>query len=362
MDNSIQVLSDKTWLIASKNTWIEGLAIQQLLTTANLPNMVKVMGMPDLHPGKGYPIGAAYLSREIIYPALIGSDIGCGMGFWQTDINLAKLSIDKLAKKIGNIDLPDTHHKYNLGTIGGGNHFAEIQKISKIFDATLFNHYQLNAEKLFLLVHSGSRGLGHAILQNQLSRFGYQGLADNSDDALRYLEKHDNAVAFAQLNRQVVADRLMTNLNTQGQEVLNVCHNFLQKVTIDKQSYWLHRKGASSAMDELVIVPGSRGDYSYLVKPIQREDLLMSLAHGAGRKWRRADCKGKLEDRYSMQELKRTKLGSRVICEDSSLIFEEAPQAYKSIDSVIESMQQANIVTVIAQLTPILNYKTQGGH
>ena len=63
-----------------------------------------------------------------------------------------------------------------------------------------------------------------------------------------------------------------------------------------------------------------------------------------------------------MQELKRTKLGSRVICEDSSLIFEEAPQAYKSIDSVIESMQQANIVTVIAQLTPILNYKTQGGH
>ena len=88
----------------------------------------------------------------------------------------------------------------------------------------------------------------------------------------------------------------------------------------------------------------------------------MSLAHGAGRKWRRADCKGKLDNRYSMQELKRTKLGSRVICEDSSLIFEEAPQAYKSIDSVIESMQQANIVTVIAQLTPILNYKTQGGH
>ena len=154
----------------------------------------------------------------------------------------------------------------------------------------------------------------------------------------------------------------MTNLNTQGHEVLNVCHNFLQKVTIDKQSYWLHRKGASSAMDELVIVPGSRGDYSYLVKPIQRDDLLMSLAHGAGRKWRRADCKGKLDNRYSMQELKRTKLGSRVICEDSSLIFEEAPQAYKSIDSVIESMQQANIVTVIAQLTPILNYKTQGGH
>lgn len=362
MDNSIQILSEKALYIASKNTWIEGLAIQQLQTTAELPNMVKVVGMPDLHPGKGYPIGAAYLSRETIYPALIGSDIGCGMGFWQTDINIAKLSIDKLARQIGNIDQPDFRHKYNLGTIGGGNHFAELQKVSKICHAQLFEHYQLNAKKLFLLVHSGSRGLGHAILQNQLSRFGYQGLADESSAALEYLAKHDNAVAFAMLNRQVIAERLINNLNTHGREMLNVCHNFLQKVTLDHKNYWLHRKGASSAMDDLVIVPGSRGDYSYLVKPIPNEDLLLSLAHGAGRKWRRADCKGKLDHRYSIAELKRTKLGSRVICEDSSLIFEEAPQAYKSIDSVIESMQQANLVTVIAQLTPILNYKTQGGH
>lgn len=362
MDNSIQILSDKASYITSKNTWIEGLAIEQLLTTENLPSMVKVVGMPDLHPGKGYPIGAAYLSREIIYPALIGSDIGCGMGFWQTEINIAKLSVDKLERQIGNIDQPDIRHKYNLGTIGGGNHFAELQEVSKIFDEQLFNHYQLNAKKLFLLVHSGSRGLGHQILQNQISCFGYQGLPENSPEALNYLTKHDNAVAFATLNRQTVAERLMKNLNTQGTEVLNVCHNFLEKVTFSKQNYWLHRKGASSATDELVIVPGSRGDYSYLVKPIKSEDLLMSLAHGAGRKWRRTDCKGKLDNRYSMQELKRTKLGTRIICEDSRLIYEEAPQAYKSIDSVIESMQQVNIVKVIAQLTPILNYKTQGGH
>lgn len=362
MDNSIQILSEKVSLIASNKTWIDGLAIEQLEVTAALPNMVKVVGMPDLHPGKGYPIGAAYLSREIIYPALIGSDIGCGMGFWQTDISIAKLSIDKLTRQIGNIDQSDMRHKYNLGTIGGGNHFAELQKVSKIFSEQLFEHYQLDAKKLFLLVHSGSRGLGHAILQNQISRFGYQGLADQSAPALEYLAKHDNAVAFAMLNRQVIAERLLNNLNSHGREILNVCHNFLQQVTLDHNDYWLHRKGASSALDELVIVPGSRGDYSYLVKPIPNEALLLSLAHGAGRKWRRADCKSKLDTRYTIAELKRTKLGSRVICEDSRLIFEEAPQAYKSIDSVIESMQQANIVTVIAQLTPILNYKTQGDH
>ena len=362
MDNSIQILSKKVSLIASNKTWIDGLAIEQLEVTAALPNMVKVVGMPDLHPGKGYPIGAAYLSREIIYPALIGSDIGCGMGFWQTDISIAKLSIDKLTRQIGNIDQPDMRHKYNLGTIGSGNHFAELQKVSKIFSEQLFEHYQLDAKKLFLLVHSGSRGLGHAILQNQISRFGYQGLADQSAPALEYLAKHDNAVAFAMLNRQVITERLLNNLNSHGREILNVCHNFLQQVTLDHNDYWLHRKGASSALDELVIVPGSRGDYSYLVKPIPNEALLLSLAHGAGRKWRRADCKSKLDTRYTIAELKRTKLGSRVICEDSRLIFEEAPQAYKSIDSVIESMQQANIVTVIAQLTPILNYKTQGDH
>lgn len=361
MDNSIKALSEKAFLIASKNTWIDGMAIEQLQITADLPNMIKVVGMPDLHPGQGYPIGAAYLSQSFIYPALIGSDIGCGMGFWQTDINIAKLSIDKLQRRIGNIDQPDSRHNYNLGTIGGGNHFAELQKVSKICNEQLFNYYQLNAKKLFLLVHSGSRGLGHAILQKQVARFGYQGLTENSPEAIDYLAKHDNAVAFAKLNRQIVAERLMTNLNTQGNEVLNVCHNFLQQVTLDQQNYWLHRKGASSAMDEIVIVPGSRGDYSYLVKPIKREDMLLSLAHGAGRKWRRADCKGKLDSRYSVNDLMRTKLGSRVICEDNSLIFEEAPQAYKSIDSVIESMVQANIITVIAQLAPILTYKTQGG-
>ncbi|OCG20903.1 RNA ligase RtcB family protein [Gilliamella sp. wkB108] len=362
MDNSIKMLSDKVSMIASKNTWIDGLAIEQLLATASLPKMSKIVGMPDLHPGQGYPIGAAYLSHGLIYPALIGSDIGCGMGFWQTDINLAKLSIDKLERLIGNIDQPDTRHHYKLGTIGGGNHFAELQKISKIYDEQLFHHYNLNAKKLFLLVHSGSRGLGHAILQKQLDRFGYQGLVENSPEALNYLAKHDKAVAFARLNRQIVAERLLINLKTKGHEVLNVCHNFLQKVTLDHQDYWLHRKGASSANDDIVIVPGSRGDYSYLVKPIESADLLFSLAHGAGRKWRRADCKGKLDNRYTANDLMRTKLGSRVICEDNSLIFEEAPQAYKAIDSVIESMQQANIITVIAQLTPILTYKTQGGN
>ncbi|MDF7666766.1 RNA ligase RtcB family protein [Orbaceae bacterium ESL0727] len=360
MDNSIQMLSEKASLIASHNTWIDGLAIEQLLVTANLPNMIKVVGMSDLHPGQGYPIGAAYLSTKLIYPALIGSDIGYGMGLWQTDISLSKLSIDKLEHRIGNIDQPIKRDQYNLGTIGGGNHFAELQKVSQICDNTLFGQYALNSKQLFLLVHTGSRGLGHAILQHHVARFGEQGLPEESIEAKAYLDKHNNALEFAKLNRQTVAERLLTNLHADGREILNAHHNFLENVELDGQSYWLHRKGASPTNKGLMVVPGSRGDYSYLVQPINHTELLSSLAHGAGRKWRRADCKAKLENRYNMDEMQRTKLGSRVICEDRDLIYEEAPQAYKSIDSVIESMQQANLVQVIAQLTPVLTYKTQG--
>lgn len=360
MDTSIQMLSEKASLVASNNTWIDGLAIEQLLMTANLPNMVKVVGMPDLHPGQGYPIGAAFLSTGLIYPALIGSDIGCGMGFWQTDIPLSKFSIDKLERRIGNIDQPVNRGKYKLGTIGGGNHFAELQKVSKIYDDSLFQQYALSHRYLFLLVHTGSRGLGHAILKNHLSRSGDLGLSEESLEAKTYLSKHDNALEFAELNRQTVAERLLDNLRTQGRCILNVHHNFLENINLNGQSAWLHRKGASPTTQGLVVVPGSRGDYSYLVRPIEHTELLLSLAHGAGRKWRRADCKVKLENRYSAIEMQRTKLGSRVICEDRDLIYEEAPQAYKSIDSVIESMQRANMVQVIAQLTPVLTYKTQG--
>ena len=358
MGNSIQTLSENVSLIASNNTWIEGLSIEQLLTTMKLPHMVKAVGMPDLHPGQGYPIGAAYFSRHMFYPALIGGDIGCGMGLWQTDIALGKLSVDKLERRIGDIDDPVKKNKYQLGTIGGGNHFAELQMFTEVYDENIFASYQLDRRSLLLLVHTGSRGLGHSILQNHVSKFNHHGLEENSESAGIYLSRHDKAVSFAYANRRAVAERVLVNLRAEGREILNIHHNFLEKVTIEGQAGWLHRKGASPSTQGLVVVPGSRGDYSYLVKPIVNEALLCSLAHGAGRKWKRADCRAKLENRYSAQEMMRVKQGGRVICNNRSLLYEEAPQAYKSIDTVVESMQQAGIIEVVAQLKPVLTYKT----
>ena len=127
-------------IIKNSNTWIEGNAVQQLETTAKLPHIQRVAGMPDLHAGRGYPIGAAFFSVGHFYPALIGNDIGCGMAFWQTDLPAHKAKISKLVKQLGNIDAPlDTswqvrinellpQHPFQaaLGTIGGGNHFAEL--------------------------------------------------------------------------------------------------------------------------------------------------------------------------------------------------------------------------------------------
>lgn len=97
MGNYIKPLSAGVALIASDSTWIEGKAIQQLQTTAELDGMCRVVGLPDLHPGRGYPVGAAFFSVGRFYPALVGNDIGCGMALWETGLALGKLSADKIA-------------------------------------------------------------------------------------------------------------------------------------------------------------------------------------------------------------------------------------------------------------------------
>ena len=110
------------------------------------------------------------------------------------------------------------------------------------------------------------------------------------------------------------------------------------------------------------MIPGSRGDYSYLVLPTQDCQIsLNTLAHGAGRKWQRGECKGRLSHKYSADSLRQTAFGSVVVCQDKALIFEEAPQAYKNIDSVISAMKNAGLIELVARFKPVLTYKTCGG-
>lgn len=375
MDNCIRNLSDRVSLIASDTTWIEDKAIQQLHTTAQLPGMHRVVGMPDLHPGRGYPVGAAFFSQETLYPALVGNDIGCGMALWQTDIPTHRLNLDKLEKKIGNIDLPLSEgwqeqlaalalpangHEHSLGTIGGGNHFAELQQIDQVYAQDAVDALKLDNRALLLLVHSGSRGLGEAILRRHVDQHGHNGISADSVEGRDYLHRHNQALRYAEANRRLIAQRLLGNLGAQEHAALDINHNLVSPMTVEGLPGWIHRKGATPSEQGVVVIPGSRGDYSYLVQPIPMAASLYSLAHGAGRKWIRSDCKGRLDSRFSFEQLKRTSLGSRVICEDRALMYEEAPQAYKAIDSVVGSLRDAGLLHIIARLKPVLTYKRRG--
>eukprot|EP01030_Chromulinospumella_sphaerica_P024011 gene24011-24071_t len=104
MGNFVKPVSDRACVVTSDATWMEDAAIAQLVTTSQLPGMLRVVGMPDLHPGRGYPVGAAFFSTQQFYPALVGNDIGCGMALWQTDMRASTVKLDKLEKRVSNID------------------------------------------------------------------------------------------------------------------------------------------------------------------------------------------------------------------------------------------------------------------
>ncbi|MEP0216676.1 MAG: RNA ligase RtcB family protein [Parasphingorhabdus sp.] len=365
-------MSKDVHIIASSESWIDQQAIDQLNQTASLEGIERAVGLPDLHAGRGIPIGAAFWSRSYVYPHLVGNDIGCGMAFWQTDLPERKFKLDKVVKQLTDLEAPwggDHHSRLadanlpteldgeTLGTIGGGNHFAEFQRVDSILNEAVFRDHGFDHQRILLLVHSGSRGLGQAILQEHIRQFNTQGLDVQSGAFHAYRGKHDQAMRWAELNRNIIAERFLGRLGSEADRKLDIFHNSVTP----HEGGWLHRKGAAPSDKGLVVIPGSRGTMTYLVSPkTEGADLaLYSLAHGAGRKWTRGDAKAKLGKRFKLSELERTDLGGRVICEDRNLIFEEAPQAYKNIERVIDDLAQAGLIEVVAILRPIVTYKTR---
>jgi len=390
MGNPIQVIADNVRLVASGRNWIEGDAIEQLKHVSRLPNMAEVVGLPDLHPGRGYPIGAACLSPDTLYPALVGNDIGCGMALYATDAAARKVKHDKWEKALrqkafidqadwsdeGSRRLADKVEQqgagieenmdgallqscaHSFGTIGGGNHFAEFQSVKTIHDAALFEEQGLSRGIVYLLVHSGSRGLGQKILRGHVDQYGHAGLDVTTAAAAHYLSRHNLALRWAEVNRELIAARICAALGLDARQVLDINHNLVEPYTAAAQSGWLHRKGVTPADQGMVMIPGSRGSASYLVQPLPSPLSLSSLAHGAGRKWVRTECAGRLKSKYQLRELQRTALGSRVICDDKALMYEEAPEAYKSIDIVVSDLVDAGLCRLIAEFVPVMTYKT----
>ncbi|MDR1481140.1 MAG: RNA ligase RtcB family protein [Synergistaceae bacterium] len=355
-------LNEKITIIANEKCWIEQPAVRQLETVSSLPGVVRAVGLPDLHVGRS-PVGVVLETEGIIYPHLVGNDIGCGMGLFETSCRVKKYRQDRFFSRLNEIEalrdvktdnpFPEESPIIDLGTIGGGNHFAEFQSVRKIYDEGLFKTLGIDRSRVMLLVHSGSRRYGEQIY-SEFSDFG--GLAADGERARLYMTAHDNAILWAERNRLMIAKKLTDYLGyaSELKAAIDCGHNYIQRL----DGRFLHRKGALSAKKGPVIIPGSRGALTYVVVPSENTALSMdSLSHGAGRKWIRSLCKGRLRDKYDRYTIRETKLKSVTVCHDINLLYEEAPEAYKSIDHIIDALVESGLCEVIATLQPLLTFK-----
>ena len=389
--------------------WMESEALRQLAAVAQLPGCIHVAGMPDLHPGRGFPIGAVVATRDIVHPHLVGGDAGCGARVIVTRVD--KVAPDRLERRLraafeapvladadpaavfeavwqrgprglialdGVPDdlqrlaarepaldaLPDSADsapyregfEASLGTIGGGNHFAELARVGHVIDRDASRELGAARNALVVLVHSGSRGLGTALN----AAWGMRALT--GDDRARYLGELAGACRFARANRLVLAYRMLIALGALRDHVLcggfDVSHNDVRSERVADADAWVHRKGAAPApAGALTVVLGSRGAPSWILRGTGAAAGLASVAHGAGRRMTRSEAVDKLKHRYRRSEVARSALGGRTICDDKVLLFEEHPDAYKPIEPVIAALEARHQATRVAELIPIATVK-----
>ncbi|MGI2031376.1 RNA ligase RtcB family protein [Rhizobium panacihumi] len=353
--------------VFSDKAWIEGAALHQLDEMARLPGAKEIVAFPDLHPGKYGATGVALLSKRL-HPLLIGNDIGCGMSLFALDLPLRKLKIDKAsdrlrtfeAQEVGDVSarleaegLPPELFENSLGTIGGGNHFCELQAIDRVAEGEDFDD-----QRLYLLVHSGSRGLGASVFDGTVS--GHPSLKDGLDPASEagkaWLAAHDRCVAWASLNRQMVAERAAMALRAGVEPIADIPHNLVRM----SDRGFIHHKGAAAVRPgELAPVAGSRASLSHLVRAGEGvSGALGAISHGAGRKYDRASMYGRVgKTRSDREQLLRNAWGGVAICDDRNLVIEEAAAAYKDAGHVVADLVAAGLVEPVATLRPLVTYK-----
>lgn len=333
-------------IITNNKIWMEQDAIHQLKKISEYEGVTDIAGLPDLHSGK-MPIGATFKTIDIIYPLIIGNDVGCGISLFNTGVKLKKINIPSVIKRLEGTSI------YGKYTIGGGNHFIEMQTIEKIYNKDYAKQLDLDRNKVYLMIHSGSRAFGEKIYKQYGSPKGYK---TNTKEFREYLKAHEEGVEIAKENRIQLADIFMDMLNYKydNKMIVDCFHNYLE---INDDGFYHHKGSVSTLENEFALIAGSRGSYSYIVRCIPKEETLFSISHGAGRKWARGMCKGKLERKYKRDELKQSKLGSVVITNDKALLYEEATEAYKNIEEVISILEDYGVIEVIARMKPEVTYK-----
>jgi release factor H-coupled RctB family protein len=398
-------------LIASDEVWIEGDAVAQFARVAAMPGCVRAAAMPDLHPGRGIPVGAAFAFAGAVHPELIGGDAGCGARVVATSLRAggtdalerrvrAALDEDPLDRadsgalleavwtrgvrgfaeldgvpeplaRLAELDgtgaddeLPPSgdltpYHGLGggfLGTVGGGNHFVEIARVGEVRDEAQAAALGLEHDRLVVVAHSGSRGLGGLLAD----RFGAGALDGARRD--QYLGELAGACRVARANRFVLAYRLLRALAAARASKLtggfDVIHNYVRAELVDGAAAWVHRKGAApAAAGQPTIVLSSRGTPSWILAGAGAAHALSSVAHGAGRRMGRSEARAKLKARYRRVELQRTELGGRVLCDDPELLYEEHPDAYKPIEPILDAIVGGGLGQPIAALCPVVTVK-----
>ena len=354
----------------SSHSWIEGAALEQLKTVAGLSGVTAVAGFPDLHPGKYGPTGIAVLS-ERLYPQLIGNDIGCGMSLFALDMPPRKLRLDKAVERLREIEaqhvfdpvaalaaagLPMDLFPQALGTIGGGNHFCELQAVDHVIDACA--PQAIDRQGLYLLVHSGSRGLGARVFGRVLDLPGAVaiGLDPESAAGKEWLGWHDACVAWASLNRRLIAERAAAALRCEARLVTDVPHNLVRV----RNDGFVHHKGCAAVRTgDIAPIAGSRASLSYLVRALPETGAALGgISHGAGRKYDRATMHGRAgRNRSERDALLRNAWGGQLICDDRDLVIEEAASAYKDAGQVVRDLADIGLVETLAAMKPLVTYK-----
>ena len=378
-------------------SWCKNLdenAMKQAVLLSRHPKCVSHIAlMPDCHLGYGIPIGGVIACENAVIPNAVGVDIGCGMVAVKSDFNTTDLKGKNEIRNIltllkENIPLGEgKSHKVqqswkkldtffesntsswttkeqsirdlqNLGTLGGGNHFIELQKSE---DNTLW-----------LMIHSGSRNLGYRIadfyhklalhINNKnndiLPSDDLAWLSDTSDEGLSYIRDMNLALSYALENRSrmmTLFKRAVTDVigNITFSEEINIHHNYAAMEKIDGKQLWIHRKGATSAQKgEWGIIPGSMGTSSYIVKGLGNKDSFNSCSHGAGRVMGRNAASKKLTVEECNNAMKGVVFDPWKWKKKKKLYdLSEAPQAYKNIDQVMDS--QKDLVKPIVKLSPL---------
>lgn len=352
----------------SAESWIEGAALNQLEKMSRLHGVRSIAAFPDLHPGKYGATGVALLSDRL-HPLLVGNDIGCGMSLFELDLPLRKLKLDKAASRLRRFDtlaiddpsscldnagLPTDLFADALGTIGGGNHFCELQAVENVSSRAC----GLDRQSLYLLVHSGSRGLGAAVFSDILSvETDLMSRLDAASPAgLRWLAQHDQCVAWASLNRELIAQKAASALGSDCRPVADVPHNLVRRT----EDGYVHHKGSAAVGPGAVApVAGSRATLSYVVRATDKVVAsLGGISHGAGRKYDRATMHGRVgRTRSERDDLLRNAWGGIAICDDRDLVIEEAPSAYKDAEQVVADLEAAGLVESLAAMRPLVTYK-----